>query len=391
MFPFRHTAGRGGVVRVLAPAAVLSPGSTSTCAVVEAVVVAVAPAMVPMVDPMSPLAVGPVSARRYARSAGLQALGGARRRASAPPPCPATSSSPAPISPRRGVTIDSLPDEVWRWLVQIGHGRRASTATTWWRTPWASDPQRGHGRRGAPGPRGGRRGATRARRLSRFRRRGPRPGCAWSYGVGRTTAPDRRAVTMSSSRPGPGRSRRAGGADPTDLPSADPISGARSVMWHIVEPIGFVMERHMLRGRLRRARRARDLHGRYGGGIDLVGLCGWQVHHARRAEVQRPAAVRQKTHRSGSVEVVKSASRHAQGRIGADPDRGISCTGGGAHAVSVTNAATAAPRTNPFIVASLLLLPRGCARDGSAGELERFGWHRTFVPGHRALEARQLV
>jgi hypothetical protein len=70
-----------------------------------------------------------------------------------------------------------------------------------------------------------------------------------------------------------------------------------------------------------------------------------------------PAAVRQKTHRSGSSGEVVSASVHGYDAVTRIPMGGIS-TGGGAHAATVATAARVAPRSKPFIVADLLRLHR---------------------------------
>ena len=78
-----------------------------------------------------------------------------------------------------------------------------------------SDPQRGRRDREAPGPRRGRPGPARTRRLPHLRSGRSRPEPArWSCGADRTTAPDRPATTTAPTRPGPGRSRRAGEAEP---------------------------------------------------------------------------------------------------------------------------------------------------------------------------------
>jgi hypothetical protein len=164
----------------------------------------------------------------------------------------------ADLTSTRAITIDSPPDEVWRWLVQIGQGRGGL---------YTYDALEN-----ALGCRIHSVDAVveelQDLAVGDVVRLGPDGYPAFDVVA---LDPGRALVLRSRSNEG---ARSAGGHDElvstwtwtltprgrrrTRLVSRQRIRypARQSLMWHIVEPIGFVMERHMLRGLAARAERA---------------------------------------------------------------------------------------------------------------------------------------
>ena len=170
-------------------------------------------------------------------------------------PMPGDALVPTPrLISTRAITIEVAPAEVWAWLVQIGQGRgglysydglenlaRCAIHSTDRIQPELQSLAEGDViRLGAP------------RGYPCFRVRSVDPGASLVL-VAADPLPPHEAATVDS----PGgvatwqwQLRPVAGGRGTRLLARQRLTypDSMSVMWHVVEPIGFVMERQMLRG-----------------------------------------------------------------------------------------------------------------------------------------------